>query len=88
MNDSMKQMLIREFILRYDFKREDWSAKEMKNNLKMILGEEPAIKINYVKDIMVNEINSDVKEITALRSISIFFTDLDDKITKMDFQLD
>lgn len=84
----MKQQAIRDFILNYDFKNENWSVREIKVNLKIILGEEPAIKVNYTKDAMINEITGDAKEISKLNSISIIFTDLNEQITKLDFQLD
>lgn len=84
----MKQTAIRDFILNYDFKNENWSVREIKANLKRILGEEPAIKVNYSKDAMVNEITGEAKEITSLSSISIIFTDLNEQITKLEFQLD
>jgi hydrogenase maturation factor HypE len=88
MNGSMKEDSIRKFILDYDFSNENWSVNEIKANLKRLLGEEPAIKINYNKDVAVNEISGEAKEITKLASISIVFTDLDDNMKKLEFQLD
>lgn len=88
MNGSMKQTAIRDFILNYDFKNENWSVREIKAHLKRILGEEPAVKINYSKDAMINEITGEAKEISKLNSISIIFTDLNDQISTLEFQLD
>lgn len=88
MNDSMKQTAIRDFMLNYDFKNENWSVKEIKSHLKRVLGEEPAIKVNYSKDAMINEITGKAKEVSKLTSISVIFTDLNDEITKLEFQLD
>ena len=88
MNDSMKQQAIRDFMINYDFKNENWSVKEIKAHLKRILGEEPAVKVNYSKDAMINEITGVAKEISRLDSIAIIFTDLNDEITKLEFQLD
>ena len=33
MNDSMKQTAIRDFMLNYDFRNENWSVKEIKASL-------------------------------------------------------
>ncbi len=88
MNISMKEKSIKDFILNYDFKNENWSVTEIKANLKRLLGEEPAIKINYDKDAMVNEITGEAKEVTKLSSIKIIFTDLDDSMKTVEFQLD
>jgi len=88
MNNSMKEQSIRDFILNYDFKNENWSVGEIKRNLKPVLGEEPAIKVNYTKDAMINEITGEAKEVRKLDSISIIFTDLDDQLSTIEFQLD
>jgi len=84
----MKQTSIRDFILNYDFKREDWSVNEIKSSLKRVLGEEPAVKVNYTKDAIINEINGEAKEINKLTSISIIFTDLNDEFKTLEFKLD
>ena len=88
MENSMKQITIRQCILGYDFTNENWSITEIKKQLKKLLGEEPAIKANYVKDVMVNEVSGDAKEVSRLDSISVIFTDLDDKIATLEFKLD
>ena len=37
---------------------------------------------------MINEITGEAKEVSKLTSISVIFTDLNDEITKLEFQLD
>lgn len=81
---SMKENAIQEYILSVDF-NEDWSVKIIKRDLKRILGEEPAIDINYQKDAMINEITGEAKEVKKLHSISIVFTDLDDDFKRVEY---
>ena len=88
MNNSMKEVIIREFMVKYDFTNENWSIKEIKYILQNKLGEVPAIKVNYEKDIMVNEINGKVKEISKMKSIEVIFTDLDDSMKKVEFEIE
>ncbi len=86
--NSMKEVSIRDFIANYDFTNDNWSVKEIKTNLKRLLGEVPAIKINYEKDVMINEVSGESKEVSKLTSIAIIFTDLDDNLKRVEFQLD
>jgi hypothetical protein len=47
---------------------------QMKLELKNILGEEPAIKINYIKEKGINENNGETIEYEKMESITILFT--------------
>ena len=82
---SMKESSIRDYISKIDFQSENWSLDKMKNDLKIFLGEYPAIDITYKKDIIINEILSEAKEIKSAEKISIVFTDTDDRFKKIDF---
>ena len=55
--------------------------------MRRMLGEAPAIDITYKKDVMINEFNSEVKEIKEIDRIKIVFTGLDDKFKKIEFTL-
>lgn len=87
--NSMKKEIIRNyFIKNVDFTNDKWSAKSIREELKNILGEEPGIKVNYIKDVVINEVTSTAKEIKKVESVTLYFTDLDDKITTMEFLID
>jgi len=52
----------------------DIDVAQMKQDLKSLLGEEPAIRLNYVSTQPINEDGSKAKRIEKLDSISITFT--------------
>ena len=52
---SLKEISIKEYISRIDFKSEDWSLTKIKEDMRRFLGEEPAIDVIYKKDVMINE---------------------------------
>ena len=84
---SMKEMAIREYISRIDFKNDDWKLSELKENMRRFLGEEPGIDVIYKKDVMVNEFTGESKEFVDVDRIQIVFTDTDDKFKKLEFIL-
>lgn len=84
---SMKEMAIREYISKIDFKNDDWKLSEMKENMRRFLGEEPGIEVVYKKDVMVNEVSGESKEFLDIDKIQIVFTDTDDKFKKIEFTL-
>lgn len=84
----MKENAIRDYISRIDFKSDDWSIYKIKEDMRRFLGEEPAIDIIYKKDVMINEINGEAKEFMGVNKVKIVFTDLDDKMKKIEFMID
>ena len=52
----------------------DIDVAQMQKDLKSLLGEEPAIKLNYVSSQAINEDGSKAKKIEKVDSISITFT--------------
>ena len=82
---SMKEMAIREYISKIDFKHDDWKLSELKENMRRFLGEEPGIEVVYKKDVMVNEVSGESKEFVDVDRIQIVFTDTDDKFKKLEF---
>jgi hypothetical protein len=85
---SMKEISIREYISKIDFKRDDWKLSEIKEHMRRFLGEEPGVDILYKKDVMINELRGEAEEIKAVQKVSIVFTDLDDKFKKIEFLID
>jgi hypothetical protein len=84
---SMKEMAIRDYISKIDFKHDDWKISEIKENMRRFLGEEPGIEVVYKKDVMVNEFTGESKEFVDVDRIQIVFTDTDDKFKKIEFIL-
>jgi hypothetical protein len=84
---SMKEMAIRDYISKIDFKNDDWKLSELKENMRKFLGEEPGIDVVYKKDVMVNEVSGESKEFLDIDKIQIVFTDTDDKFKKLEFTL-
>jgi hypothetical protein len=83
----MKEMAIRDYISKIDFKHDDWKLSEIKENMRRFLGEEPGIEVVYKKDVMVNEFTGESKEFVDVDKIQIVFTDTDDKFKKLEFIL-
>jgi hypothetical protein len=83
----MKEMAIRDYISKIDFKHDDWKLSEIKENMRRFLGEEPGIEVIYKKDVMVNEFTGESKEFVDVDKIQIIFTDTDDKFKKIEFIL-
>ena len=84
---SLKESAIREYISKIDWKRDNWSYQKVEEDMKRFLGERPTLDVKYQKDVMVNEVSGESKEITRLESISIIFTDTNDKLTKISFNI-
>jgi hypothetical protein len=82
---SMKEIAIRDYISRIDFKNDDWKLSELKENMRKFLGEEPGIDVIYKKDVMVNEVSGESKEFVDVDKIQIIFTDTDNKFKKLEF---
>lgn len=85
---SMKENAIRDYISNVDFKSNDWSLSTIKEDMRKFLGEEPAIDIDYKKDVIINEVKGEAEEIRSLEKVSIVFTDLDEKFKKIEFLID
>jgi hypothetical protein len=85
---SLKESAIREYISRINWKRDNWSYVQVEEDMRKFLGERPTLEISYQKDVMVNEVTGESKEIKKLSNISVIFTDLDDKIKKIEIIID
>ena len=80
---SMKENLIREYLMSVDFKGENWKVSKFKEDMRKFLGEEPGIQIDYKNDVILNEVKGEAEEVKKIEKISIVFTDLDDKFRKL-----
>jgi len=84
---SLKEQAIRDYIAKINFKQ-DWNYKVIEENMRKFLGERPFLDATYKKDVMLNEVSGEAKEIKTLEKISIIFTDTDDKPKKIDIIID
>ena len=55
--------------------------------MRRFLGERPSLDVSYKKDVVVNEVRGESREIEMIDKISIVFTDLDDKIKKVEIKI-
>jgi hypothetical protein len=86
--NSMKEIAIRDYISKINFKNDDWKVSKIEEDMRRFLGEIPGISISYKKDVMVNEFTGEAKEFKDIDKISIVFTDLDDRFKKIEFIID
>jgi hypothetical protein len=84
----MKEQAIRQYISKIDWKRDSWNYNILEEDMRKFLGERPSLEIKYQKDVMVNEFTGESREISKLSGINIIFTDLDDKIKKIELIID
>jgi len=80
----MKELMIKEYLSKISFKSPNWSIQKITSDMQRFLGEIPAIDVSYIKDVMVNEVSGESKEIKNLAKVSIIFTETDDKIKKLE----
>jgi len=81
--ESLKQESIRNYLSKVNF-RGEWSYKKIQDDMRIFLGETPAIDVKYIKDVSVNEISGESKEFDRLVKVSVIYTDTDNKIKKFD----
>lgn len=84
----MIENYVNDFILKYDFTNENWSVNDIKQGIKNIIGETPAVKVNYKKDLMVNEVKGTAEEIKKIENIEIIFTGTDNNIKRVTFDIE
>jgi hypothetical protein len=85
---TLKEIAIREYLSSIDFNRDDWKLSKMKQDMRVLLGEEPGVDIIYKKDVILNEVLGEAQEISKVNKVSVVFTDLDDKFKKLEFIID
>ena len=81
---SIKLEAIKSVIMNYNFEG-DWKVKDVKEKIRLLIGENVGMQIQYMKDAKINEVLGKAEEITVIDKISITFTDVDDKIKTVDF---
>jgi hypothetical protein len=86
--NSLKEISIRDYISRINFKTDDWKLSQIKEDMRRFLGEEPGIDILYKKNVMINEFSGEAKEFKQIDKVQIIFTDLNDRFKKIEFIID
>lgn len=82
---SLKEMSIKEYISKIDFKNDDWKLSKIKEDMRRFLGEEPGIDIIYKKDVLINEATMKAEEFVDVDKIQVIFFDTDDRFKKLEF---
>ncbi|NBO23110.1 hypothetical protein EBU94_07230, partial [bacterium] len=77
-----------DYLSNVNWKRDNWSYSQLEEGMRKFLGERPSMEVDYKKDVMVNEISGESREIKRIDSISVVFTDTDDKIKKIKITID
>ena len=72
---DMKEEIIRKYISKIDFNG-DWSYRVIEAELGKMIGEMPAIDVQYQKDVMINEVTGTAKEVNRLHKVTIHYSDL------------
>jgi hypothetical protein len=84
---SLKELAMREYLSKINWKTDNWSYVRIEEDMKKFLGERPTLDVQYQKDVMVNEVSGESKEIEKLVKVSVVYTDTDDKIKKFEIVL-
>ena len=82
---SMKEIAIRDYVSKIDFKNDDWKLPQIKEDMRKFLGEEPGIDVIYKKDVMINEVTGKAQEIKDIDKVQIIFFDTDERFKKIEF---
>ena len=80
----MKELAIRDYISKVNWKA-NWNYKVIEEDMRRFLGERPSLEPEYKKDVFINEVTGEAKEVSKLEKISVIFTDLDNRIKKLTF---
>lgn len=83
----MKEQLVREYISKINFKK-DWNYNQVEEGMRKILGERPFMDVNYVKDVMLNEVSGEAKEVKRLASVTLVFQETDNNWKKITIPVD
>jgi len=73
-----KQKIINNYLSSIDLIPDKININEIKSDLKKLLAEEPAVRLNYKKEYKLNEDGSKSKPIEKLKSMTIIFTYLNE----------
>ena len=81
---GIKSNYIKEYLSGIDFKGTDWTVEGVKNELKKILGEYPAVEVGYKKDVGMNETTGKAFEIHGAEKFTVIFTNDNSEFEKIE----
>lgn len=84
---TLKESSIRDYVSNIDFSSNEWGLSKMKKDMRVFLGEEPAIDVVYKKDVLINEDTEEAREIMNIDKVEIVFYDTDEKFKKVEFKI-
>lgn len=87
MAQSMKENSIHDYFGKINLRDRGLNLNRIEEDLVKLLGERPSVNPTWVKDVMLSEDRKNAREIKLLDSISVVFTDLDEKIKKIEFRV-
>lgn len=80
-----KELLVNNYMTSLNSK--EFSVKEIKENLKKILHEEPAIQLEYEKEKMLSEDLKETVIVEKLKCIKVYFTEIDDNTKELTYYI-
>jgi hypothetical protein len=83
----MKETLLHDYFGKINLRDRGLNLNRIEEDLVKLLGERPSVNPTWVKDVMLSEDRKNAREIKRLDSISVVFTDLDEKIKKIEFRV-
>tara|TARA_R110000772_G_scaffold47449_5_gene108529 strand:- start:2443 stop:2727 length:285 start_codon:yes stop_codon:yes gene_type:complete len=88
MEFQTKEQIITSYLSKIDFTKDGWGYRKIQEDLRKLIGEAPAMNFNYKKDVVLNEFNSEAKEISVIESIDVIYTpNLDEKGKKLTYEI-
>ena len=87
MAESLKEIAIKDYLAKINFKNDDWKISEMQEGMRTFLGEAPGIDIEWSKSLLVLEDKNGESYSTEElipKKITIVFLDLNDSFKKME----
>jgi hypothetical protein len=84
---GIKSNYIKDYLSGIDFNSTDWTVEGIKNELKKILGEYPAVEVGYKKDVAINETTGNAMEIHAVNRFTVIFTNDNSEYEKIEIKI-
>lgn len=82
---SMRQEILNDYFSKVNFKKTDWTVNNIKKDIQILLGEIPAMQLEYRTVEKLNESTNAMEKIENLESIEITFTDDNDKFKTLKY---
>jgi hypothetical protein len=75
----MTEQVIQNYLATIDFKNANFSVAKMKSELKQLLGETPAVKINWDAQTHLNEVTGDTTRTENIVSVTVAYSSGEDE---------